>query len=290
MRSSSTSNAGGSARRSILFRTTPAVASRGPAPYARARGRSCAKRSAASSSDESITCNSRFARSRCARNSWPSPTPSLAPSISPGTSATVSCRDASGASTVPSMGASVVNGYSATFGFAFEILVRSDDLPALGSPTSAASASSLRRRSNFASSPGRPVSAKRGARRVGDAKRLLPRPGDAAARRDHARSRRGKVGDQLLVLVEHLRPDRHAKLDRLAGRPVLQRAAAGLTAAGLVASLGRKADRSRRSGSATRTTSPPGPPSPPSGPPLGTCFSRRKCRLPSPPRPAWTLI
>ena len=34
--------------------------------------------------DASITCTSMRARSRCARNSWPSPTPSLAPSISPG--------------------------------------------------------------------------------------------------------------------------------------------------------------------------------------------------------------
>ncbi len=52
----------------------------------------------------------------------------------------------------------------------------------------------------------------------------------------------------------------------------------------------RNDERSRRSGSATRTTSPPGPPSPPSGPPFGTCFSRRKWRLPSPPRPACTRI
>ena len=49
------------------------------------------------------------ARSRCARNSWPRPTPSLAPSISPGTSATTIWRP-SGASTVPSTGCSVVNG------------------------------------------------------------------------------------------------------------------------------------------------------------------------------------
>jgi len=176
MRSSSTSKTGASPRRSILFRTIACGRVSSPAPYAANSRSMVAKRSAASSSDESITCNSKFARSRCARNSWPRPTPSLAPSINPGTSATVSCRDASGASTVPRMGASVVKGYSATFGFAFEILVRSEDLPALGSPTSAASASSFRRRSYAASSPGRPVSAKRGARRVGVAKRLLPRP------------------------------------------------------------------------------------------------------------------
>ena len=113
-------------------------------------------------------------------------------------------------------------------------------MPAFGRPTSAASASSLSRRSNVASSPGRPVSAKRGARRVGVAKRLLPRPGDAATCRDHPRSRHGEVRDELLVLVEHLCPDGDAKLDRLARRPVLQRAAAGLTAAGLVAPLHTK--------------------------------------------------
>ena len=50
------------------------------------------KRSSTSSSDASITCRSSRARSRCARNSCPSPIPSLAPSIRPGTSATVSWR------------------------------------------------------------------------------------------------------------------------------------------------------------------------------------------------------
>ena len=74
---------------------------------------------------------------------------------------------------------------------------------------------------------------------------LVAASGDAAARRDDARSRCRKVGDQLLVLVEHLRPDRHAKLDRLAGRPVLQRTASGLAATGLEATLGPKARRGR---------------------------------------------
>jgi hypothetical protein len=41
----------------------------------------------------------------------------------------------------------------------------------------------------------------------------------------------------MLVLAS---PDRHAKLDRVARCPVLQRAAAGLTAAGLVAALHTK--------------------------------------------------
>ena len=95
--------------------------------------------------------------------------------MSPGTSATTSCRPSED-STVPSTGESVVNGYSAIFGRAFEIRVSSDDLPALGRPTSAASARSLRRSSISRSSPGRPTSAKRGVWRLGPAKCLLPRP------------------------------------------------------------------------------------------------------------------
>ena len=83
-------------------------AGRGPRRTVRARRRSRG-RLAATSSVTSITWTSRRARSRCARNSCPRPTPSLAPSISPGTSATVSWRP-SGESTVPSTGASVVNG------------------------------------------------------------------------------------------------------------------------------------------------------------------------------------
>ena len=49
-------------------------------------------------------------------------------------------------------------------------------MPALGRPTSAASARSLRRSSISRSSPGMPTSAKRGVWRLGPAKCLLPRP------------------------------------------------------------------------------------------------------------------
>ena len=78
-----------------------------------------------------------------------------------GMSATTSWRP-SDDSTVPSTGASVVNGYSATFGRALEMRVSSDDLPAFGSPTSAASASSFSRSSISPSSPVTPTSANRG--------------------------------------------------------------------------------------------------------------------------------
>ena len=84
--------AGGSGSRSILFRTTPAAARRARRRRARARGRSCGSAPRRRSSEASITCRSSRARSRWARNSWPSPMPSLAPSIRPGTSATVSWR------------------------------------------------------------------------------------------------------------------------------------------------------------------------------------------------------
>ena len=77
-------NAGGSGPRSILLRTTTCGRSSRPAPYAASSASIVRQRSSASPSDESMTCTSRRARSRCARNSWPRPTPSLAPSIRPG--------------------------------------------------------------------------------------------------------------------------------------------------------------------------------------------------------------
>ena len=57
----------------------------------------------------------------------------------------------------------------------------SDDLPALGSPTSPTSASSLRCSSTMPSSPSRPFSASRGAWRVGAREPPVAAPADAAA-------------------------------------------------------------------------------------------------------------
>ena len=71
---------------------SPAAARRGRRRRARARVSIVRKRSSTSSSDASITCSSSRARSRWARNSCPRPIPSLAPSIKPGMSATVSWR------------------------------------------------------------------------------------------------------------------------------------------------------------------------------------------------------
>src|SRR6266566_1751336 len=284
IRSSSTCKVGEERRRSILFRTTICGRPSSPAPYAassRSISRNC---SAGSPAAASITCTSSRARSRCARNAWPSPTPSLAPSIRPGTSATTSCRP-SDASTVPRTGESVVNGYSATFGRAFEIRVRSDDLPAFGRPTSAASARSLRRSSISRSWPGRPISAKRGVCRLGPAKCLLPRPpapppATTTRAPTCARSATSSSPSKTCVPTgtSSTASSPRAPFERRPPPPPPRPARSFW--------FGRKPERSRRLGSATSTTSPPSPPSPPSGPPRGTYFSRRKWIEPSPPRPA----
>src|SRR5512133_1826765 len=286
IRSSSTPSSGGSGSKSILFSTTICGSSSRPAPYASS---SCSiedQRSAGSPSAASITWTSMRARSRCARNSWPSPAPSLAPSISPGTSATVSCRP-SGESTVPSTGAIVVNGYSATFGLAFEMRRSSDDLPAFGWPTSAASARSFSRSSRSRCSPGSPTSANRGACRVGDANRRLPRPpapprASTTRAPGLARSATSWASSKICVPAGTRSSTGSPEAPFFPVPPPLEPRLASCN-------LRRcKLERSRRSAFATATTSPPGPPSPPSGPPFGTCFSRRKLSAPSPPRPALT--
>ena len=68
----------------------PAGSSSSPAPYCgRARGRSRGTARPDRPRRRRSRGRATRARSRCARNSWPSPTPRLAPSIRPGTSATV---------------------------------------------------------------------------------------------------------------------------------------------------------------------------------------------------------
>jgi len=99
-----------------------------------------------------------------------------------------------------------VNGYSATFGRAFEIRVSSDDLPAFGRPTRAASARSFRRSSISRSSPGRPTSANRGVCRLGPSNCLFPTR---------------EVGDEL-VSLEHLSAYGHREHRVLAARAVRQ--------------------------------------------------------------------
>ena len=107
---------------------------------------------------------------------------------------------------------------------------QSDDLPAFGSPTSAASASSFRCSSTSRSSPGGPTSAKRGTCRVDETKRALPRPPWPPCGEHDPRARVRQVGDQLAVVGEDLRADRDAQLDVGAVGAVLARAAAVLAA------------------------------------------------------------
>src|SRR5689334_24371585 len=135
-----------------------------------------------------------------------------------------------------------------------------------------------------------PVSAKRGAWRVGVAKRLLPRPPSpplASTTRapDAARSATSCPSSSKTCVPTGTRISTCSP-----EAPCLPLPPPAPPLPALNHRRARKLERSRRSGSATSTTSPPGPPSPPSGPPLGTCFSRRKLSAPSPPRPACTWM
>src|SRR6185295_3822534 len=166
----------------------------------------------------------------------------------------------------------------------------SEDLPAFGNPRSAASARSFRRSSIDHSSPGHPTSAIRGACCVGRAKRLLPAPpgpprATTARAPGCARSTSRLPSSSSTCVptgtatstVPPLAPCLFFPCPCTPRPPSKRR-------------LRWKNERSRRSGSATRTTSPPFPPSPPSGPPFGTYFSRRKLSEPSPPRPPRTSM
>ena len=121
------------------------------------------------------------------------------------------------------------------------------------------------------------------------AKRRLPRP-PAPPRQTTTRAPGcDEIGDECRrPRAPACRPARATRRPRRPRRACRSRAR--LPPRRLVLRFERSAERSRRSGSATSTTSPPRPPSPPSGPPLGTCFSRRKLSPPSPPRPAWIWI
>ncbi len=164
-------------------------------------------------------------------------------------------------------------------------------MPAFGSPTSAASATSFSRSSSSASSPGRPVSAKRGVWRVAVAKRAFPRPAtppfaSTSRRPGAARSTSSSSSPALQTCV----PTGTARTTSSPLAPWRRLPPPFPPRPPRNVAFVRNTERSRRSGSATITTSPPRPPSPPSGPPLGTNFSRRKLSAPSPPRPATTLM
>ena len=150
---------------------------------------------------------------------------------------------------------------------------------------------SLRWSSSSHDPPGDPVSAKRGVCRVGVAKFEFPRPPPpprATTNRCSSSRRSATIVPSPMSVTcvptgtESTMSSPSAPCFRVP-RPLPPRFASKTV-------LARNEERSRRSASATSTTSPPRPPSPPSGPPLGTNFSRRKLRPPSPPRPALTRI
>src|SRR5579862_635752 len=165
---------------------------------------------------------------------------------------------------------------------------RSDDFPAFGRPTSAASATSFRWRSISPSSPGRPISAKRGAWRAEPAKCLLPRPpvpprATTMRAPGCARSAISRPSSSLTCVPTGTRSSASAPRAPCDSFPPPRRPRSARNFW-----FGLNPERSRLRESATSTTSPPSPPSPPSGPPFGTYFSRRKWIDPSPPRPPCT--
>ena len=167
---------------------------------------------------------------------------------------------------------------------------RSDDFPAFGSPASAASTTSLRRSVRSASSPGSPVSAKRGVCRVGVAKRALPRPplppfATTSRASGDVRSATSRPSPSSTCVPSGTRISASSP-----SAPCLRLPPPLPPLPERTHRIRRSVERSRSAGSATTSTSPPLPPSPPSGPPLGTYFSRRKLSAPCPPRPASTWI
>src|SRR5919108_287596 len=138
--------------------------------------------------------------------------------------------------------------------------------------------------------PEPPPRAKGGARRVGVARRRLPRPPApprAATTRERAPARSAisspSSENTCVPTGTRRRMSSPAEPCLFAPRPFPP-----LPARKVLRPW--KNERSRRSGSTSRTTSPPRPASPPSGPPFGTYFSRRKLSAPWPPRPASTRI
>src|SRR5471032_2566369 len=164
----------------------------------------------------------------------------------------------------------------------------SDDLPAFGSPMSAASAISFRCSSTSRSSPGGPTSANRGTWRVDETNRALPRP----PRPPFARTTRARGCARSAIRPPSSEntwvPTGTCNSTSSPSAPYLRAPLPFSPRVALIRLRRCSAVRSRSDWSASRITSPPSPPSPPSGPPFGTNFSRRKLRPPSPPFPATT--
>ena len=129
----------------------------------------------------------------------------------------------------------MVKGYAATFGCARVSRARSEDLPALGSPTRPTSARSFRCSSTAPSSPGTPALGEPG--RLADG-RLEARvaPPAAAAARDRDLLARADEVEARPVPARHLRAGRHGHDERVAV------AAVALGALAVPAPLGAEVD------------------------------------------------
>ena len=170
----------------------------------------------------------------------------------------------------------------------------SEDLPALGMPTSAASAMSFISSSIQPSCAGSPSSANVGARRVDVTKCVLPRPPAPPAATTtlspscvrSAMSSPCSFDSSKYSWMTVPTGTRRTRSSPLAPcmrdpRPCVPRSA-------LKWCLKRYSMSDEMLASACTTTLPPRPPSPPSGPPLGTCASRRNDMQPAPPSPPFT--
>ena len=163
------------------------------------------------------------------------------------------------------------------------------DLPALGKPTSATSATLLSSSTTSRTSPGSPSSAKPGALRLVLARRGVAEPalaalGDDVACRPRRRGRRAGCRPRRRRRCRSGRAPRGRRPWRRCASspgPACRRSPCGAGGSG-----GRAATWCPTR--TTRTTSPPSPPSAPSGPPSGLNFSRRTLAQPLPPSPAAT--
>src|SRR4051794_3370022 len=162
----------------------------------------------------------------------------------------------------------------------------SEDLPALGYPTSPTSATLLSSRTRSRASPGSPSSAKPGALRRVEASAALPRPPRppcAATKRVPAPVRSASTSpcSSRTTVPSGTRSSRSSP-----SAPLRLLPAPCLPLPAFWCGWWWKSSRVWTLASTTRITSPPRPPLPPSGPPSGLNFSRWTEATPWPPLPA----
>ena len=172
----------------------------------------------------------------------------------------------------------------------------SDDLPADGMPTRAASAMSFISSSIQRSCDGSPSSANAGARRVGVTKWMLPRPPmppSATVTRSPSCVRSAMSSPTSLSSSKYSWTT--VPIGTLSTRsspvaPCMREPLPCVPRSALKWCLKRYSMSDDRLASASTTTLPPWPPSPPSGPPFGTWASRRNDMQPAPPLPPLTWM